>query len=64
MFLALLSSLTYACTNDANEEVTNETETSAQGLAEDDMTLLHEEQDVNVELEQLDGELDSLLNSF
>jgi cytochrome oxidase Cu insertion factor (SCO1/SenC/PrrC family) len=55
--------LLFACTNEPVESVQEE-ETQEAVLTESDLSELEADQEVNVELEQLDGELDSLLSTF
>jgi PBP1b-binding outer membrane lipoprotein LpoB len=64
MFIGVFALLAAGCAEQATEEETSQTESTENVVSEKDLKELEEEQAVNIELEQLDGELDSLLNTL
>lgn len=64
MFIGVFALLAAGCGEQANVEEISETVSTENVVSEEDLKELQEEQAVNIELEQLDGELDSLLNTL
>ena len=63
LLFGLVAVLASCGSNEATQQEGN-SEESAEVLTEEVESELQNEQDVNVELEQLDGEVDSLLNTL
>jgi hypothetical protein len=63
LILSLLATFSVACSGSAVEETTTDDQVET-SLPAEEVKQLEEEQATNVELEQLDGELDSLLNTL
>lgn len=64
MYIGVFALLAAGCSEQANVEEISEAESTENIVSEEDLKELEEEQAVNIELEQLDGELDSLLNTL
>ena len=65
LILGLIALVTVACSSQTEDaESTENTIEIGTELSEDDIKQLEEDQSTNVELEKLDGELDSLLNTL
>ena len=64
MFIGVFALLAAGCAEQATVEEISETASTEHVVSEEDLKELEDEQAVNIELEQLDGELDSLLNTL
>lgn len=64
MYIGVFALLAAGCAEQANVEEISEAESTENVVSEKDLKELEEDQAVNIELEQLDGELDSLLNTL